>query len=289
MIGAFAAAAAHAQDPLPTDSRSSKPNHSVEWVEAAPELGFNFPYLLSSPASSQVNVTTFLLVEPNNTGHDSDQFADHVRAAKKLVEHGIGAEVSQRLGIPLLVPVFPRFEDVYTHMLNRRARLAERNGLHRIDLQLVAMVNDAKTRLADHGVKTNEKVLLTGFSASGAFVNRFTVLHPDIVQAVASGAVNGMLMLPVDTLDSQPLPFPIGVADIATFTEKPFQFDAWKQIPQFIYMGQDDTNDAVKFDDAYTQEQREIIYRLLGERMVPDRWQRCQSCNINWPGQMSNS
>ncbi len=48
-------------------------------------------------------------------------------------------------------------------------------------------------------------------------------------------------------------------------------------MPQFIYMGADDQNDAVLFDDGYAPEERSIVFAVLGERMQPDRWERCQA------------
>jgi hypothetical protein len=41
-------------------------------------------------------------------------------------------------------------------------------------------------------------------------------------------------------------------------------------------MGEDDTNDAVRFDDAYTNEDRRKIYGAMGAAMQPDRWQFIQ-------------
>src|SRR3989337_2213556 len=51
----------------------------------------------------------------------------------------------------------------------------------------------------------------------------------------------------------------------------------WRRVHQFIYMGSEDRNDAIQFDDGYTDQERSIIYRAIGERMLPDRWARCQA------------
>jgi len=47
---------------------------------------------------------------------------------------------------------------------------------------------------------------------------------------------------------------------------------AGKRVPQFAYMGADDDNDAVAYDDAYSAEERRAVFALLGARMQPDRW-----------------
>ena len=40
-------------------------------------------------------------------------------------------------------------------------------------------------------------------------------------------------------------------------------------------MGQLDDNDAVPYDDAFSQAEREQIFKLLGEQMLPKRWNAC--------------
>ena len=56
-------------------------------------------------------------------------------------------------------------------------------------------------------------------------------------------------------------------------------------MPQFAFMGQNDTNGAVVLegDDAYDKDKALLIYSLLGKKMLPDRWQAVrtvhQACN----------
>jgi hypothetical protein len=95
-------------------------------------------------------------------------------------------------------------------MLNRRTLATPDKRLHRIDLQLLAMIDDARRRLGARDMPVREEVLMTGFSASGAFVNRFVVLHPARVMAAAAGAVNGMLMLPSSSLGTDRCSFRSG-------------------------------------------------------------------------------
>jgi pimeloyl-ACP methyl ester carboxylesterase len=246
-------------------------------IPAKPSAGFQYPYLLRVQPKIDEAAPMYLLVEPNNSGKPCKRFEYHLAKARELAETGVPSDVSRRLGVPLFVPVFPRPPEIYTQFLNRRALLATAPELHRLDLQLLAMIADARCRLARRDIQIQEKILLTGFSASGAFANRFTALHPEVVKAVAAGGVNGMFILPMDRIGTASLPFPLGTADFASILNRPFQVDAWRRVSQFIYMGADDTNDAVKFDDAYTETQRKIIYEYLGERMQPDRWEKCQS------------
>lgn len=251
-------------------------------VAAAPEKGFHYPYLLVVPSrasSATAAGEAPLLVEPNNTGKVSDDFIVHLSAARDLAQKAIGGYVARELGLPLLVPVFPRPEkqwELYTHQLDRDTLLVADGLLRRLDLQLLGMIDDARERLALQGWKVPEKVLLTGFSASGSFVNRFTALHPERVRAVAAGGLNGNLILPLATLDGRTLPYPLGVADLAAVSGRAFDAAAWKRVPQFLYMGAFDDNDAVQYDDGYTTAEKAIVDAVIGAKMQPDRWEHCQ-------------
>jgi hypothetical protein len=250
-----------------------------ELVAAAPEKGFEFPYFIRVPAADDAVRT--LLVEPNNTGKVDDDPAVHVEAAKRLASSAIGADVAERLDLPLLVPAFPRpltGWERYTHALDGDTLRIEEGPMKRLDLQLLAMIADARSRLASRGIATGEKVALTGFSASGSFVNRFTALHPDEVAAVAGGGLNAVLLVPATVAaGGLELPFPIGVADLASRAGKPFDLEAWKRVPQLYYMGAKDDNDAVQYDDAYSPAEKAIVDHVLGASMQPARWERCQA------------
>ena len=250
--------------------------NTLEVVDANPAKGFHYPYLLRIPSNAR---DTVLLVEPNNTGRVSDDFAVHVDAAKGLARSGVGAYAAKQLDIPLLMPVFPRPEtgwERYTHALDRDTMVIEDGPMHRIDLQLLAMIADARKRLRAYGVKTQEKVLLSGFSASATFVNRFTLMYPERVAGVAAGGLNGILIVPQASLDDTALPFPIGIADLTEVTGVRFNAAQWRAVPQFLYMGAKDDNDAAQFDDAYSEAERAIVYKAFGEKMQPDRWTRMQ-------------
>jgi hypothetical protein len=112
--------------------------------------------------------------------------------------------------------------------------LVESGPLKRLDLQLIAMIDDAIVRLRARRVFLQPKILMYGFSASGAFVNRFTMLHPERVHAAVAGGVNGMLVLPVEQLDSVALPYPLGIADFRTVSGAAPQLEVWRRVAQLI-------------------------------------------------------
>lgn len=250
------------------------------YVEANPQEGFNFSYFLFIPDGALIQENPVLIVEPNNSGFADDDYEKHREKAGRAasLDFYIGNYVAGKLNYPLMVPVFPRPESdwrIYTHAFDRDVALQMDNQLARIDLQLIAMIEDARQRLLEMGCSIHEQVLMTGFSASGSFVNRFTAVHPGKVRAAAAGGTNGLLILPVDTLQGKPFGFPLGTSDFNTLFGHTFDSCLFARTPQFYFLGDLDTNDAVPYDDGYDLSERQLVYEFLGEEMQPARWNSC--------------
>lgn len=252
--------------------------YKVELVPPQPDSGFNYPYYLRIPVRESGGSPSVLVVESNNTGVN-DEFQHHIDTTHAQVTgNALGALVAGALEQPLLVPILPRSEErwqLYTHALDRDTMLLREDEAERLDLQLLSMTKHARGRLAGEGIEVGERFVLVGFSASGTFANRFAFLHPERVLAVVSGAVNAFPMLPVPSIDEIELPFPLGTADIQALTGRAFLHGHWHDLPQFIFMGAEDNNDALKFDDAYSDEERVKVFNLLGEPMA-ERWAAAQ-------------
>ena len=242
-------------------------------VPANAGLGFHWPYYLSIPHA--LSEKTVLLVEPNNTGGVSDDPVVHDQAAENLAKWRSSFAVD--LDVPLLVPTFPRPATewlVYTHALDRDSLVTAISGLHRIDLQLIAMVKDAQQRLSAMGYRVSERIFMNGYSASGSFTNRFTLLHPEIVQAAAIGSPGGWPTVPVSEWEQTTLRYPVGIADLASLVGTGFDVDTFRMVPQYVYVGDVDGNDAVDFSDGFDQVDRELIDELFGDGSphIAERW-----------------
>lgn len=240
----------------------------------------------SSPPDS-----TRLIVEPVNTGEPDDDLETHAAAARATAagEHngGLGRTLADRLGCPLPVPAFPRpVSDPadLTHGLNQldAETLWINDGpLARVDRQLCRMVDDARGRLTAVGVETETQVALTGFSSSAQFAMRFTALHPDRVGAVATGGHNGLVIFPETDAETgreipgyghRQLDYPVGVADLPTLTGEPFDDAAFADTDVFCYLGADDRKDALRWPDAWTDNDLRVTAVLVcGPQIHPHR------------------
>jgi hypothetical protein len=211
-------------------------------------------------------------VVPNSSPYHDPDIQVHDDAARRDASTGsYWTRIADAIGIPLLIPVFPHpTQEIYTHALDKETMLTNIAGLERIDLQLIAMIGDAEIKLAEEGITVKEKVFMTGFSASGMFTSRFTLLHPEIVEAAAIGSPGGWPIVPIDEWKGTTLNYPIGIADILEITGEEFNLEAFKAVRLYLYLGEWDTNDAV------FRENREVVNPLFGET-PPERWPDAQT------------
>jgi pimeloyl-ACP methyl ester carboxylesterase len=216
-----------------------------------------------------------IFVEPNNSGTVSDFNEVFAYMAYEELKDFRYKGTADALGVPLLMPVFPRPASVYTQALSRAAMLTT-GDMARLDLQLISMIEDARTRLETIGIHTSPKVFMHGFSASASFANRFTLMHPDRIKAVAIGGFGPLPILPASTYGGYTLRYPIGTADLKSMLNIDFDINTWKTVPQYFYMGDQEVADAVYAADCYDPEDAQILDAIFSHMMYPTRWNKCQ-------------
>jgi len=241
----------------------------VREFPADPAHGFHAPfYLYVSPGAARLakeGRPVTILVQPNNSGRTSDDAKTHQRDS-----WWTGFErqrVADELNVVLLVPAFIRPAtdwQVYTHALDRDVMTTKRPELARLDLQLLAMIDEARASLESRRISSDSRVIIQGFSASGMFANRFAALHPNRVKAVAVGSPGGWPIAPLPVVGGDTLRYPAGVADLESLTGKPFDLAAWRAVPQLVVMGSLDDNDSLDERDGWDGEASAQVVRLFG-------------------------
>ncbi|WBW95828.1 hypothetical protein [Oceanirhabdus sp. W0125-5] len=218
------------------------PEENYSIIPSNPSKGFHWEYILYIPD----NVTTNkLLVVPNNTGTTSDNMDFHRESAKRLILYK--SKLAEELGVPLLVPIFQRpssVESMYTHELDRDTIFSELSDLRRLDLQLIEMINDSKEILSEKGIEMDKKILMSGFSASGSFTDRFTFLHPELVEGAFFGGAGNII--PYKELNGENLPYPIGIYDYKKITGKEFDLNLFSKVHRYMFKGSLDEGGWVK-------------------------------------------
>lgn len=243
---------------------------------------FYYPYFLrfNTNLINNPNKQT-LIVETVNFGRCGD-IKNILNSTIKSRGSSLGLYVADRNNNIFMMPIFPRGVDsngkmnvdYYQHALDRDTlenRMKERIS---IDQQVLAMIKDSQMFLRGKGINVEDKIAMIGFSASGDFVNRFSILYPEIIKAMAFQ--NTKPILPLKEYKGEKLIYPVGIGDIEEITGKPVNMEAYKKIKQYVFVGALDTNDGVYNFDGYGDAEREQIFRLLGRKMIPDRWNNVQ-------------
>ncbi len=251
-------------------------------IEAQPKRGFSYPYYLYVPpvmreAKAQEQTHTILVI-PNNTGEISDDLSVHEAKVKKNMKN-LNLYLASKLGVAVLMPVFPRPAtdwQIYTHALDRDSMLTDKKDYRRFDLQLAAMIDHAREKLKAEKLKTDKRVLITGYSASGMFANRFTFLHPKRVKAAAIGSPGGWAIAPNDSYKEKTLRYPVGTGDFKSVAGKSFDVKNLRKVPLFVFLGDKDTNDSVVFGDGYDAEDKDLVFEIFGKTPV-ERWETSKS------------
>lgn len=248
------------------------------------KAGFNFGYFLYIPTDIKNGVP--LVVRGNNSCNTYRKLEEAIdncyEQHKKDTDDYMSMIVRPEfvnLEVPLLMPVFPRIEpnsktEIYIQQLSENTMEIGQPGfeslgtskddlkkLERVDLQLIAMINDAKSKLKKESVILDDKIIMYGFSTDGLFAARFAFLHPEIVKAVCAGGVGGCMPLPLKEYQGLELPYPIGASNYKEITGKEFDEEAYKKINQFYFINDKEDDKPVR--NGYKRDFNIIFIRLI--------------------------
>ena len=239
-----------------------------------PSRGYNYDGYIYIPPLTTLDSATHLLVIPNNSGKDGDISFQDAKVREVIKSDNWETKIAAGIRCPLFIPVFPRDgEGPYYHDMTYEAITSVGMG-RRIDIQLVNMIKDVLEYL-DSRFELSDKVLLAGASASGDFVSRFTVLHPEIVKAVVTGLNAGIPMAPATRYKSTTLAYPFGVFNFRSITGKPFNLEAFKEINILSMNGNLDEDSTHYFDghsNIYPMTKDDIL-RTYGDTIL----KRCKT------------
>ena len=221
----------------------------IDLIKPDESKGFSCPYLLYLPTENCSG--KHLVVEMCN----SRVRHNPVDSIKSQIEMFVCPDafmasykkVLMKCDTPMIMPIFPRPKvaevdngDICVLEFNHVAMETNYPGLKRMDLQTIAMIEDANQRLSQRGVNVLDKVVLTGYSSSAQFALRFSTIYPELVSGVVAGGFNGFGTLPQASYNGEPANFPIGVNDIEQKFGKKFTEEEFSKIKFFLYMGEND-------------------------------------------------
>jgi pimeloyl-ACP methyl ester carboxylesterase len=199
------------------------------------------------------------------TGDDYDGLT--TIAEGEIQRRGYIAESNRYI---LLVPHIPRPETnhIYVAAFDRKVFLDSTDEFfRRPDLKVNSMIDRLIGDLRQDGYDVQERVFVEGHSIGGMFANRYALLHPERIQAIAAGAPGGVLTLPESTYDGVEMIWPVGISDFTSLTGYEFNRDAYRQVSQFLYIGSLDDNTTLWGTGELwqTQAQIDFIHNSFGD------------------------
>lgn len=237
-------------------------------IPANSEYGFNFPFKIIIPKNiSDTPDLIYACNLPKDQSENCSLMDELIECTKEDLDSIDPMHVHLCLtnGNPMIVPFVPRLKDFRPNFLGRECltndfKLSKFDKKYENDMYLYnnladqhkSMIEYTITCLKKEGINVDEKVIISGYSEGAKFASHFALLHPEIIKAVIAGGTGGAISMPIDNIDGYEFVYPTGISGL-----KNFNFDVFKNISFFYYMGEEDKSDSAmpNFDDYhYTDE-----------------------------------
>ena len=253
------------------------------------EKGFLFDYLLFLPNGMKKR-TTLILEFMNYKAGKTEHIEEKIEYMYEIFKsfRDIIHYCNQKSCFPILYPLIPRYfdlnlnEEIYVNMLSSNTFLATNPRFFHIDSQIICMVKDAMQRLLQNQITVDEKIIAYGFSGSGKAVDRFALLHSNLLKLVVAGGLAGTLILPYKSFHGEKLLYPVGIGNLQS---QAIDLESFRRLKQFYYHGEKDGIDAFcsdsnievvpHFKGIITSKELTQLYSYVGKD-VATRWAVCQ-------------
>ena len=186
-------------------------------------LKTEIPFILLIP--DQIKEKATLIMESNNleTNNKQKLFSQGLETARSLSELSKGQN-------PIIVPILSSDKnDQYWQQLSAECFEKDRN----FNAKMLETIEKSKEIIKQKkNIELNEKIFLNGYSSSGVFAQRFSLINPEIIDTACIGGASGSIPVPDTRLD-----YPLGVKNYEELFNKPFNIEAYKNINFEYYVG----------------------------------------------------
>ena len=187
-------------------------------------LESKIPFVLITPSTLKDGQT--LVMESNNL--ETNNIQSLLRQAL-----GTGKDLNDILkgSNPILIPILPSKSPNAPYYQQLSAECFQ-NG-ERPDLNVVEAINKAKEIMKNqYNIQLNDKIFLNGYSSSGCFAQRFSLIHPELIDAACIGGASGSIPIPNKDFD-----YPLGIKNYEELFGKKFDIEEYKKIIFDYYVG----------------------------------------------------
>jgi predicted esterase len=222
--------------PAPTKTQKSTKTNQVIYHEPSTSIKYSYFHYIPALALQRNPVRIVL----SGHGNPRASYSELEKDVQNLIEHSL-RPFADEYGYVILIMVIPG-EAQYFHRSNVFEVESDLDPFYiRPDLEYVKVIDEFLGFLRNEGYTPHEKVFMTGFSNGGLQTNRFSILHPEKVMAVAIGSA-GLYTYPMNSYEDSIMDYPIGVADVSQLNHSTYSLEAFKAIPHYFFVGENDTN-----------------------------------------------
>lgn len=209
-------------------------SYHIFCMPANVEKGINIPSIIIVPQRDIISNQIVLEVNNCDTSDLSEMLVDGATIGQHLID------ITRENYAPMVIPLLPAMNEkgVYFQQLSKECfELPDTDKYYRIDEQVIHIINEAKTILeSKFGIKSSDKIFLNGYSSSGVFAQRFSLIHPEIIETACIGGAIGSIPVP-----SRDIGYPIGIEDFEKLFGKKFDIDSYSKIKFKYYVGELET------------------------------------------------
>ncbi len=187
---------------------------------------------------------------------------------------------SDKLMMPQIGIAFPRgpTSDEYTAIFPRASFGGTLDPMQTNPHEKVNDILDIfMEQLDKKGFDVNPRVYIPGFSHGGVFAQKYSLIMPERVSAIAAGGMGGSFTMPLAVYDNPGSPndgyvldWEVGINDLESLIGKPFNDISYKEIFQLIYQGSEDYKQDNSFlwptnHDMYTTDEINFLKSEFGD------------------------
>lgn len=197
-------------------------------------------YILGIPENMNENAEMFVEMY-NSGGRETNDYEGNIQHA--LTDRGNPIEKTYRdfiTDFPVVIPVIPCIKGLPDF---QQLSIDSIKEFH-IHEKTKNCIFDAKTQIEEiTGKRVQDKIFLSGYSASGIFAQRFALIYPELINRALIGGAAGTIPVP-----SKKFKFPIGIEDFSELFGKEFNFEEYKEIQFGYYVAERETEEPGSFD-----------------------------------------
>lgn len=216
-------------------------------------------YIIGIPEGMKDNAEMFVEMY-NSGGKQANSYAENVQHA--MTDKGNPIEKNYAdfvTDFPLVVPIVPDLKG----LPDLQQMSVESVKDFQIHEKVKECIDDARTQIEKiTGKKVQDKIFLSGYSASGVFAQRFALAYPEIINRALIGGAAGTIPVP-----TRKIKYPIGIQDYENLFGIEFDSEAYKQIQFAYYVGEFEARKAGNFD-------------INGDRITSDICKFLRQCMI---------